>query len=93
VQQPQEPQLTGGRARRRASGRHLALPASSQRKNMDSDIKEVKRELLENNINRIIKLTAIMINSLDMIEDTELKLTYLRIHDNAMSAKRIINKA
>jgi hypothetical protein len=88
-----EPRLNGGRARRRASGRHLALPASYQRKNMDADIKEVKRELLENNINRIIKLTAIMINSLDMIEDTELKLTYLRIHDNAMNAKRIITKA
>jgi hypothetical protein len=60
---------------------------------MDIDTKEVKRELLEININRIIKLTAIMLNSLDMIEDTELKITYLRIHDNAMNAKRIITKA
>ena len=60
---------------------------------MDIDTKEVKRELLEININRIIKLTAIMLNSLDMIEDTELKIIYLRIHDNAMNAKRIINKA
>jgi hypothetical protein len=34
-----------------------------------------------------------MLNSLDITEDTELKLTYLRIHDNAMTAKRIINKA
>ena len=68
-------------------------PSHSQRKNMDIDTKEVKRELLEININRIIKLTAIMLNSLDMIEDTELKITYLRIHDNAMNAKRIITKA
>jgi hypothetical protein len=60
---------------------------------LDTDTKEVKQELLENNINRIIRLTAIMLNSLDITEDTELKLTYLRIHDNAMEAKRIINKA
>lgn len=60
---------------------------------LDTDIKEVKQELLENNINRIIRLTAIMLNSLDITEDTELKITYMRIHDNAMTAKRIINKA
>jgi len=60
---------------------------------MDTDTKEVKQELLENNINRIIRLTAIMLNSLDITEDTELKIAYMRIHDDAMAAKRIINKA
>lgn len=60
---------------------------------MDTDTKEVKQELLENNINRIIRLAAIMLNSLDITEDTELKITYMRIHNDAMAAKRIINKA
>ena len=60
---------------------------------MDTDIKEVKQELLENNINRILRLTAVMLNSLDIIEDTELKIVYMRIQDDAMAAKRIINKA
>lgn len=60
---------------------------------MDTDIKEVKQELLENNINRILRLTSVMLNSLDIIEDTELKIVYMRIQDDAMAAKRIINKA
>ena len=60
---------------------------------MDTDIKEVKQELLENNINRILRLTSVMLNSLDIIEDTELKIVYMRIQDDAMAAKRIINNA
>lgn len=59
----------------------------------DNDTKEVKQELLENNINRIIHLTAIILNSLDITKDTEIKIAYMRIHDDAMAAKRIINKA
>ena len=59
---------------------------------MDPEILEVKKEILENNINRIIKLTAVMLNSLSIVEDTELKIAYTRIHDDAMNAKRLISK-
>ena len=60
---------------------------------MDTDTKEVKQELLNNNIDRILRLTAVMINSLDLVEDMQLKIAYTRIQNDAMLAKHIINNA
>ena len=59
---------------------------------MNTDLKEIKREVLENNIDRILRLTAVVLNTLDMAEDTALKVTYMRIQQDAMEAKRLINR-
>jgi hypothetical protein len=60
---------------------------------MNTDLKEVKQRVLNDNVDRILRLTAVMINTLDAIEDMELKLVYMHIQDDAMKAKRIINNA
>ena len=60
---------------------------------MNTDLKEIKREVLENNIDRILRLTAVVLNTLDMAEDTQLKIAYTRIQNDAMLAKHIINNA
>ena len=60
---------------------------------MNTDLKERKREVLENNIDRILRLTAVVLNTLDMAEDTQLKIAYTRIQNDAMLAKHIITNA
>tara|TARA_R110000868_G_scaffold114651_1_gene306974 strand:+ start:574 stop:756 length:183 start_codon:yes stop_codon:yes gene_type:complete len=60
---------------------------------MNTDLKEIKREVLENNIDRILRLTAVVLNTLDLAEDTQLKIAYTRIQNDAMLAKHIINNA
>jgi hypothetical protein len=60
---------------------------------MNTDLKEIKREVLENNIDRILRLTAVVLNTLDMAEDTQLKIAYTRIQNDAMLAKHIITNA
>ncbi len=57
------------------------------------DIDEIKSELMRNNVNRILNLATIMINSLNVIDDADIKAAYTRIHDDAMAAKRLIDKA
>lgn len=60
---------------------------------MNIELEDVKKELLNNNIDRILRLTAVMINSLDLVEDMQLKIAYTRIQNDAMLAKHIINNA
>ena len=60
---------------------------------MNTDLKEMKQQVLNDNIDRILRLTAVMVNTLDMAEDTQLKIAYTRIQNDAMLAKHIINNA
>ena len=59
---------------------------------MNTDLKEVKQQVLNDNIDRILRLTAVMVNTLDLTEDTQLKIIYMRIQQDAMEAKRLINR-
>ena len=59
---------------------------------MNTDLKEMKQQVLNDNIDRILRLTAVMINTLDLVEDTKLKIIYMRIQQDAMEAKRLINR-
>lgn len=58
---------------------------------MNTDLKEMKQQILNNNIDRILRLTAVMLNTLDLAEDMQLKIAYTRIQNDAMLAKHIIN--
>ena len=60
---------------------------------MNTDLKEMKQQILNDNIDRILRLTAVMVNTLDMAEDMQLKIAYTRIQNDAMLAKHIINNA
>lgn len=59
---------------------------------MNTDLKEMKEQILNDNIDRILRLTAVMVNTLDLVEDTQLKIIYMRIQQDAMEAKRLINR-
>lgn len=59
---------------------------------MNTDLKETKQQILNDNVDRILRLTAVMLNTLDLVEDTALKVTYMRIQQDAMEAKRLINR-
>lgn len=59
---------------------------------MNTDLKEMKQQVLNDNIDRILRLTAVMVNTLDLVEDTKLKIIYMRIQQDAMEAKRLINR-
>ena len=54
---------------------------------------EIKQQILEDNVNRIINLTKVVLNHVRLSNDTEIKIAYTRIHDDAMLAKRLIDKA
>lgn len=60
---------------------------------MNTDLKEMKQQVLNDNIDRILRLTAVVLNTLDMAEDTQLKIAYTRIQNDAMLAKHIITNA
>lgn len=60
---------------------------------MNTDLKEMKQQIHNDNIDRILRLTAVMLNTLDLAEDMQLKIAYTRIQNDAMLAKHIINNA
>ena len=59
---------------------------------MNTDLTEMKQQVLNDNIDRILRLTAVMVNTLDLVDDTKLKIIYMRIQQDAMEAKRLINR-